>query len=172
MAEENKSHEYVTKRSGAVETKDRGLFDFLGKNEEEKPKEESSDEEEGDDEEKKKKKEKKYPGEKGEDERSHEDTSVPVEVVHTETPLLNQRRRRVSLTKSRRNCQDIRKLTRYLLLLLLQLLNMFTLKRQVSCEGDAKENERATREDQGGSYLGTTPRPTKRRRKKRESASQ
>lgn len=43
MAEENKSHEYETKvgeESGAVETKDRGLFDFLGKKEEEKPQEE------------------------------------------------------------------------------------------------------------------------------------
>ena len=145
MAEENKSHEYETKvgeESGAVETKDRGLFDFLGKKEEEKPQEEviatdfeeklqvsepetkveeehkkkeeeekkptlfeklhrsgssssssSSDEEEGDDEEKKKKKKEKrslkekmkISGEKGE-EKEHEDTSVPVEVVHTETP--------------------------------------------------------------------------------------
>lgn len=145
MAEGNKSHEYETKvgeESGAVETKDRGLFDFLGKKEEEKPQEEviatdfeeklqvsepetkveeehkkkeeeekkptlfeklhrsgssssssSSDEEEGDDEEKKKKKKEKrslkekmkISGEKGE-EKEHEDTSVPVEVVHTETP--------------------------------------------------------------------------------------
>lgn len=39
MAEENKSHEYATKvggEDGTVETKDRGLFDFLGKKEEEK----------------------------------------------------------------------------------------------------------------------------------------
>lgn len=44
MAEEHhkKSHEYESKvgDGGAVETQDRGLFNFLGKKEEEKPQEE------------------------------------------------------------------------------------------------------------------------------------
>lgn len=45
MAGVNKSHEYETKtkageESGAAETRDRGLFGFMGKKKEEKPQEE------------------------------------------------------------------------------------------------------------------------------------
>lgn len=42
MAEENKSHEYEAKvgeEGGSVESKDRGLFDFLGKKEDKKEEE-------------------------------------------------------------------------------------------------------------------------------------
>ncbi|MBF6266072.1 hypothetical protein IU463_29835, partial [Nocardia farcinica] len=76
---------------------------------------------------------------------------------------MNQRRRRVSLTKSRRNCQDIRKLTRYLLLLLLQLLNMFPLKLQFP-EKEMPRRRKGYSRRSRRSYLGTTPRPKKRRR--------
>nr|ABK93548.1 unknown [Populus trichocarpa] len=75
---------------------------------------------------------------------------------------MNQRIRRVSLTKSRRNCQDIRKLTRSLL----QLLNMFPLKLQFPMKEMPRRRRDYSRRSRR-SYLGTTPRLKKRRRKKR-----
>ncbi|KAB5557742.1 hypothetical protein DKX38_008651 [Salix brachista] len=106
MAEENKSYEYETQdgeKSGSVETKDRGLFNFLGKKEEEKPQEEvnaaefkeklklSEHETKVEEEPKKEAEEEKKPSlfeklHRSGSSSSSSDTSVPVEVVHTETP--------------------------------------------------------------------------------------